>query len=216
MRDETPTRPLVPTSSPTRPDEVAIERHDELGALMAVANREHAACEGALHGAFQHALRCGGALLELRALAPKGEISSLIEASFSGTRQNAYHYMRLATYKHELRDVDSIHAALQQVRGLPPIREEAPEIQARRRRSTQVRAKLRAGAVALARQERSNAALRHGGNVAQAFSLIRKCAQVLDPAEREFSSRDAKRHARSAYEYLRKAEDELALALGVE
>lgn len=85
-------------------------------------------------------------------------------------------------------------------------RESARRSQARQRRMRQ----------ALREKERAAAAKRHGGNISEAFSLLRKCSQVLDPAEHDFSTREAKAHVRSAYEYLRKAEDEIALALGVE
>lgn len=74
----------------------------------------------------------------------------------------------------------------------------------------------RAANAALREKERAKAAKRHGGNIAEAFSLLRKCAQVLDPAEHDFSTREAKEHVRHAYAYLTKAEYEIAQALGVE
>lgn len=79
----------------------------------------------------------------------------------------------------------------------------------------QARLRNQAAKRALRNEQRAKAAERHGGNIHEAYSLLRKCAQVLDPAEHDFTTKEAKAHVRSAYSALRRAEDEIAQALGV-
>lgn len=97
------------------------------------------------------------------------------------------------------------------LRPMPRPRSELSRAEAAARRRQRERE-----AAALLRERRRNAAQRHGGNIAEAFSLLRRCAQVLDPAEHDFKTPEAKAHVRSAYAHLRQAEDEVAQALGVE
>lgn len=76
------------------------------------------------------------------------------------------------------------------------------------------RRRLAAQREALRRQERDRLAKRAGGDISEAYSLIRRAAESLDTAGRQEQDEDARKALAKAIRLLYRVEDEIVLALG--
>lgn len=68
---------------------------------------------------------------------------------------------------------------------------------------------------ALKREQRDKAAKKIGGDVAEAYSLIRRTAQTLEKAQATIGSRESREHLTRALNSLYRCEDEVARAIRV-
>lgn len=94
-----------------------------LDELAATVRREHELCMGAMRTTIEHAVRAGEALLLARDLtSPDREWHRWLTANFPKHASTAYSYMRMARYQKMLpKDLNSVTAANELLRGLPAV-----------------------------------------------------------------------------------------------
>lgn len=152
-----------------------------LDELSVAATAEWQACESALVGAFARALRCGEILLVAyrHETMTKGAWEPWCERT-GITREGASNLMRLATYRDHL--PTEAFTPWTDARGRP-----AGEKDRRRRERERKLARRRARAALrekTQRDERDRLAKTTGGELAEAYSLIRRAIALLDKANR--------------------------------
>ncbi len=110
------------TELATRSDVEVLDQCQTLEALEETVQREHEACLIAAKTTFDHAVRAGEALLQIRdLLLPTGQWTKWVEERFPMHKSQAYTYMRVATYRHLIPEGTGIGAANKLVEGLSAI-----------------------------------------------------------------------------------------------